>query len=142
MTAQEARHLPARAARRIITPPMGTGLRDTITAALIVQGVIRLIDGRLFTVQHLDYGSNELYGALMLMTGLWLLVTRWHRSAWYGALAAAFASAFYVWLALAVWESSATSGGAALVFAVAMFAEARAMVWRGGWCGWKLATSS
>jgi len=142
MTTQQARHLPARAARRIITPPMGTGLRDTITAALIVQGVIRLIDGHLFTVTHLNYGPNELYSALMLVTGLWLLITRWRRSAWYGALAAAFASAFYIWLALAVWESSATSGGAALVFASAMFAEARAMTWQSGWPRWKLTTSS
>jgi len=132
MTTQEAQQLPGRFLSRIITPPLGTALRDTVAAVLVVQGLIRLIDGRLFKVTPLAYGSAELYGCLMLGIGLWLAVTRRRRHCWYGALAAAATAALYVWVANAVWSVSATAGAAALIYAVAMYVEARA--WHGA-CG-------
>jgi hypothetical protein len=133
MTKQEARQLPKRFMLRIITPPLGTALRDTVAAVLIAQGGIRLIDGRLFKTTPLAYGTDVVYGSLLLGIGLLLIITRSRRGCWYGALAAALAAAFYVWLAMAVWTVSATSGAAALIYAVAMYTEARA--WSGGVCG-------
>lgn len=127
-----------RAALRLMTPPSGTGMRDALGLALLVQGVIRVIDGRLFAVTHLRYGDNAMYGALMIGIGLWLLVTRWKRSTWYGALGASLAGMFYLWLAVAVWQASATSGGQAIVYALALLLESRA--WAGRRTMWNYAT--
>lgn len=139
MTPRGVRAIPRRALARVITPPGGTALRDAFGAALFVQGIIRLIDGRLFAVTHLRYGSNEMYGALMVIVGVWLIATRGRRATWYGAMGATLAAAFYVWLAVAVWSTSATSGGAAIVYAGALFVEGRAWAESGRWM-WKLAT--
>ncbi len=124
------RQLAGRALVRIGTPAADTTVRDVFGVALFSQGAIRVIDGRLFAVTHLSYGDNAIYGALMVVVGLWLIATRWRRTTWYGALAAALAGMFYLWLAVAVWNTSATSGGAAIVYAVTMLVEGRA--WAGG----------
>ncbi len=113
----------------ILVAPADTALRDTVSAALFAQGVVRLIDGQLFHLTPLAYGSNLLYGVVLTMLGVWLAATRHKRRVWYGALAAATTSMFYVWLAYAVWRVSVTSAVAAAIYAVAMFAEARA--WSG-----------
>lgn len=124
---------------RLVTPPAGTELRDVFGMALFMQGSIRMIDGQLLTVTHLNYGDNTLHGALMVGIGLWLLLTRWRRTTWYGALGASLAGMFYAWLAVAIWNSSATSVVAVIVCALALLLESRA------WAGsrrvvWKYAT--
>lgn len=103
-------------------------VRGGLCALLIGNGLIRLIDGRLFNLSPLAYGRDAAYGALLLSVGLFLLVTLRQRRRRSGQLAAVLAAALWAWLAFVAAETSAISAFNAGVFAVAAFIEARAWV--------------
>lgn len=115
----------------LLTPPCGTAARDIIGVTFLGQGLIRIIDGRLFTSTLLLHGSSELYGLAQLLLAVALLATRRRRTRWPGKLAAAFACGFCGWLIYAAWPASATSAFGALVLAWAMFLETRAWIMAG-----------
>lgn len=115
----------------LLTPPCGTGIRDLIGVIFVLQGLVRLIDGRVFSTTALVGGSTEMYGLAQMLLGMGLLLTRKQRHARWGRGAAAFACGMCVWLVIAAWDSSATSAVSAIVMSWGLFLESRAWILRG-----------
>lgn len=103
-------------------------VRFGLCILLIGNGLIRLIDGRVFRLPPLAHGSDAAYGALLLSVGLFLLATLSQRRRPLGQWAAVLATGLWGWLAFVAATSSAISAFNAGMFAVASFVEARAWV--------------
>ena len=102
-------------------------IRDLIATVAISQGLVRIIDGRLFALTQVTYLDHLAYGILQLIVGLWLVSTRWSmlRPSGSGRMAAAMMAGTWTMLAVEAWGKSGTSWVSALIFAWAMAIEAR-----------------
>lgn len=112
-----------RLARWVMMPSATPVVRDFVAVFLAGQGVIRLIDGRLFALTPLAMFSDTLYGHVQLITGVLLLVTRYRRWKPIGGVMAAVAAGMCAVLAAAAYQTSVTSSWGALVLMTLMINE-------------------
>jgi hypothetical protein len=101
-------------------------VRVGLAIIMLGGGLIRVVDGRLFQLSPLAYGSDLVYGVTQLCVGLFLLVSWRERCTLLGQIAAALGCALYLWLMAGVAGTSSISAYNAAVFAAALFFEARA----------------
>jgi hypothetical protein len=105
-------------------PSSSAGVRDLIGISLLGMGIIRAIDGMMFTTWDLLYAPRWLYALAQIVCGGLLLVTRSSRNALSGRVAASIGCGLCVVLAAASFEVAATSAFVALAFAWVLFLEA------------------
>jgi hypothetical protein len=103
------------------------GMRDMCGTLLIGMGLIRVIDGRLFTTPQSDYAPTWFWGLIELAVGIGLLLTRvcYVRVSRRGRLAASIAAGFCVALAFAMFPTSAMAAYVHLIIAYACVLEAQ-----------------
>jgi hypothetical protein len=97
--------------------------RGVVTLFLGGQGLIRLIDGRLFRYAVLPILPDAVYGHLQFLAAVGLALTATRRTQWIGGAAAAFGAGVCGILVMAAWRGSATSAWGALVLCALMVAE-------------------
>jgi hypothetical protein len=101
-----------------------SGVRDLIGIALLGMGIIRAIDGMMFTTWNFMFAPPWLYALAQMVCGGLLLLTRTARHDLPGRLVASVACGLCVVLAAASYEVAATSAFVALMFAWMLFLEA------------------
>lgn len=95
---------------------------------MLGQGIIRLIDGRLFVTVPLSFAPAWIYAIVQIVLGSGLLLTGgcyWRRST-AGRMIASIAAGFCAMLAVASYQQSATSAWGALVLTWVAILEAGA----------------
>lgn len=104
-----------------------SGMRDVCGVLLFGMGLIRVIDGRLFTTPHLDYAPSWLWGGIEVLIGILILGTRsYHwRGNKRGRLVASIACGYCVALAVAIFDTSANAAYVHLIIAYVMALEAQ-----------------
>lgn len=110
------------------TPAISRIGRDIVGAFLLGQGIIRVIDGRLFATTSLLYAPPWSYAVVQVILGLALLLTggcRW-RHTMFGRLLASATAGFCFLLAVAAYPASATSAWGAIVLTWVCVLEAGA----------------
>lgn len=112
----------------IITPAGTPVLRDFVAIwFLLIQGLVRVVDGLIFTIIPTRLVDNDLYGILQLGIGVWVLATRSRRQRGgaAGRVPAALAAGLFLTLAVDLLPVNATSAAPAIGVALAMLAEVR-----------------
>lgn len=111
-----------------VLPPASRVGRDVVGAFLLGQGIIRMIDGRLFNTVPLEYAPSWIYALIQVILGAGILLTsscRW-RHTFTGRLIASITAGFCAMLVVASFEVSATSAWGALVLCWVCVLEAGA----------------
>jgi len=110
------------------TPGIARIGRDIVGAFLLGQGIIRVIDGRLFNILPLQYAPELVYAIAQIVLGAGMLLTggcRW-RHTLTGRFIASITAGFCAMLAVASYANSAPSAWGALVLCWVCILEAGA----------------
>lgn len=114
--------------RWLLTPAISRIGRDIVGAFLLGQGIIRLIDGRVFRLGPLGFAPMWAYAVAQIVFGLAMLLTggcRWRHTVT-GRMIASTTAGLCVVLAAASYQTSAPSTWGALVLAWVCVLEAGA----------------
>src|SRR5574343_744370 len=98
-----------------LTPCHTYAIRDILILFLLGQGIIRTIDGRLFTLPVLSLFPDDVFGHMQFLTGIALLLTRKQRQEPLGSTVAAVAAGVWAMLVYATYNVAVTSSWGALV---------------------------
>jgi hypothetical protein len=109
-----------------LTPCHTYVIRDILILFLLGQGIIRIIDGRLFTLPVLSLFPDDVFGHMQFLTGIALLLTRKRRQEPIGSTVAAIAAGVFAMLVYATWQVAVTSSWGALVLMLLSVNEALA----------------
>jgi hypothetical protein len=112
----------------LTTPGIARIGRDIVGAFLVGQGVIRVIDGRVFNLLPLEYAPDWAYAIAQIILGAAILATggcRWRHTVT-GRVIASITAGFCVLLAVASLPNSAPSAWGALVLGWVCILEAGA----------------
>lgn len=109
-----------------LTPCQTYAIRDILILFLVGQGIIRIIDGRLFTLPVLSLFPDDVFGHMQFLTGIALLLTRARRHDALGSTVAAITAGVFAMLVYASWQSAVTSSWGAFVLMALAVNEALA----------------
>jgi hypothetical protein len=94
---------------------IGPELRFYLASSMVVSGAARIITGSNAT--PINFLPSQVYGVLLIIFGLWLLLTCKHsrRCSWNGRFAAMAAVALYLLLLLDIWGAPVSFSSVILI---------------------------